>query len=182
MDPNVCALIPPPGSNPVRSMKPRIPKYGRVRVRARHHLHAIPQNHPKRGTRGPRPAMRGTLILVEVAQLPKHTRVPKQLWLWWHAPEQPLLPLIWRAYVARFMLEHTFRFVIFFHPTASSGIIDKEHFCERRYDSCQPSRPVPLAQQKPTSCVIASSDPMNPEVSAPIRAILRQVLCISGAS
>ncbi|WP_136625333.1 NF041680 family putative transposase [Dictyobacter kobayashii] len=85
-------------------------QYGRVRVRAWHHLHAIPQNHPKRGTRGPRPIMRGTLILVEVAQLPKQTRVPKQLWLWWHAPEQPLLPLVWRAYVARFLLEHTFRF------------------------------------------------------------------------
>lgn len=86
-------------------------QYGRVQVRAWHHLHAIPQNHPKRGTRGPRPVMRGTLIEVSVAQLPKHTRVPKQLWLWWHAPEQPLLPLVWRAYVARFLLEHTFRFV-----------------------------------------------------------------------
>ncbi|MBO0782780.1 MAG: transposase [Ktedonobacteraceae bacterium] len=53
-------------------------QYGRVHVRAWHHLHAIPQNHPKRGTRGPRPLMRGALILVEVAQLPKHTRVPKQ--------------------------------------------------------------------------------------------------------
>lgn len=86
-------------------------QYGRVRVRAWHHLHSIPQNHPKRGTRGPRPVMKGTLILVEVAQLPKRTRVPKQLWLWWHAPEPPLLPLVWRAYVARFLLEHTFRFV-----------------------------------------------------------------------
>lgn len=55
--------------------------------------------------------MRSTFILVEVAQLPKHTRVPKQLWLWWHVSEQPLLSLVWRAYVARFLLEHTFRFV-----------------------------------------------------------------------
>ncbi len=85
--------------------------YGHVRVRAWHQLQAIPQNHSKRGTCGPRPLMRGTLILVEVAQLPKHTRVPKQLWLWWHAPELPPLSLVWRAYVARFMLEHTFRFV-----------------------------------------------------------------------
>lgn len=78
-------------------------QYGQVHVRAWHHLHAIPQNHPRRGTRGPRPVMRGALILVEVAQLPKQTRVPKQLWLWWHAPDQPSLPLVWRAYIARFM-------------------------------------------------------------------------------
>lgn len=48
--------------------------------------------------------MRGTLILLEVAQLPKRTRVPKQLWLWWHAPQQPLLSLVWRAYVAPALL------------------------------------------------------------------------------
>lgn len=71
----------------------------------------IPLNHPKGGSRGPRPILRETLILVEVAQLPHHTRVSQQLWLWWHAPEQPLLPLVWRASVARLLLEHTFRFV-----------------------------------------------------------------------
>lgn len=74
-------------------------------------LYAIPQNHSKRGTRGPRPLMRGTLILVEVERLPKRTRVSKQLWLWWHAPQPPTLSQVWRAYVARFALAHTFRFV-----------------------------------------------------------------------
>ena len=62
-------------------------QYGHVRVRAWHNLHPIPQNHAKRGTRGPRPLMRGILILVEVARLPKRTRSPKPLWLWWHGPE-----------------------------------------------------------------------------------------------
>jgi hypothetical protein len=35
------------------------------------------------------------------------------LWLWWHGPEReiPNLKLIWRAYVRRFDLEHTFRFL-----------------------------------------------------------------------
>jgi hypothetical protein len=33
------------------------------------------------------------------------------LWLWWHGPGQQDLALIWRAYVRRFDLEHTFRFV-----------------------------------------------------------------------
>jgi hypothetical protein len=86
-------------------------QYGHVHVRAWHNLHAIPQNHPKRGSRGPRPVMRGTLILVEVERLPKRTRLPKQLWLWWHGPELPNLSRVWRAYISRFKLEHTFRFV-----------------------------------------------------------------------
>jgi hypothetical protein len=35
------------------------------------------------------------------------------LWLWWHGPEgeTPNLRLFWRAYVRRFDLEHTFRFL-----------------------------------------------------------------------
>jgi hypothetical protein len=55
--------------------------------------------------------MRGPLILVEVERLPKATRLPKQLRLWWHAPELPDLSRVRRAYVGRFQLEHTFRFV-----------------------------------------------------------------------
>ena len=27
--------------------------------------------------------VRGTLVLVEVSRLPRPTRLPKQLWLWW---------------------------------------------------------------------------------------------------
>lgn len=111
MDTSLLALIPPAFLEPDQESTTEDSQYGRVRVRAWHQLHAIPQNHPKRGTRGPRPITPGTLILVEVAQLPKHTRVPKQLWLWWHASELPNLPVVWRAYVARFTLEHTFRFV-----------------------------------------------------------------------
>ena len=44
-------------------------------------------------------------------RLPKQTRLPKQLWLWWHGPQLPDLPRIWRAYIGRFKLEHTYRFV-----------------------------------------------------------------------
>jgi hypothetical protein len=35
------------------------------------------------------------------------------LWLWWHGPQgtTPDLDLIWRSYVRRFDLEHTFRFL-----------------------------------------------------------------------
>lgn len=53
----------------------------------------------------------GTLILVEVSRLPGRSRTPQVLWLWWHGSGQPDLTVIWRAYVRRFDLEHTFRFV-----------------------------------------------------------------------
>jgi hypothetical protein len=85
-------------------------QYGRVRVRAWAGLHAIPQNHPGRGTRGPRPIVRGTVVLVEVGRLPRATRLPKRLWLWWSGPGEPDLAVLWLAYVHRFDIEHTLRF------------------------------------------------------------------------
>ena len=86
-------------------------QYGRVRVRAWAGLHAKPQMHTTRGTRGPRPLVRGWVVLVEVTRLPGHTRKPKVLWLWWQGPSTPNLAVLWRAYVRRFDLEHTFRLV-----------------------------------------------------------------------
>lgn len=88
------------------------PQYGHVRVRAWAGVHAQVQRHPTRGTRGPRPIQRGTLLRVEVERLPHHTRPPKPMWLWWHGPAgtSPELALVWRAYVHRFDLEHTLRF------------------------------------------------------------------------
>jgi hypothetical protein len=89
--------------------------YGSVRVRAWAELHPKVQNHAGRGSRGPLPIVVGTLILVEVERLPRgeSRRKPRVLWLWWHGPEgtRPDLDLIWRSYVRRFDLEHTFRFL-----------------------------------------------------------------------
>jgi len=85
-------------------------QYGRVRVRAGAGLHAQGQSHPERGRRRPRPIIRGTLVLVEVERLPRQTRIPKRLWLWWRGPGTPDLGVLWRAYVHRFDLEHTYRF------------------------------------------------------------------------
>ncbi len=89
------------------------PAYGSVRVRAWTGLHPKTQEHPERGTRRPRPIVRGTLVLVEVSRLPRPTREPRMLWLWWSGPSEarPDLDLVWRAYVRRFDLEHTFRFL-----------------------------------------------------------------------
>jgi DDE superfamily endonuclease len=89
--------------------------YGAVRVRAWAELHPKVHNHDRRGSRGPLPIVVGTLILVEVERLPRgeRRREPRLLWLWWHGPEgtTPDLDLIWRAYVRRFDLEHTLRFL-----------------------------------------------------------------------
>lgn len=89
--------------------------YGSVRVRAWAELHPKVQNHERRGSRGPLPIVVGTLILVEVERLPRgeRRREPRVLWLWWHGPEgtTPDLDLLWRSYVRRFDLEHTFRFL-----------------------------------------------------------------------
>jgi hypothetical protein len=89
--------------------------HGKVRVRAWAEMHPKVQNHEGRGSRGPLPIVVGTLILVEVERLPRgeSRREPRVLWLWWHGPEgtTPELDLIWRSYVRRFDLEHTFRFL-----------------------------------------------------------------------
>ncbi|MCA1729417.1 MAG: transposase [Actinobacteria bacterium] len=89
--------------------------YGSVYVRAWAELHPKVQNHEGRGSRGPLPIVVGTLVLVEVERLPRgeSRREPRVLWLWWHGPEgtTPDLDLIWRSYVRRFDLEHTFRFL-----------------------------------------------------------------------
>jgi hypothetical protein len=85
-------------------------QYGHVRVRAWAGVHAKSQDHPGRGSRRTKPILPGTLVLVEVERLPRQTRIPKQLWLWWRGPGTPDLALLWRAYVHRFDLEHTYRF------------------------------------------------------------------------
>jgi hypothetical protein len=84
--------------------------YGRVQIQCWSGLHAIQENHAKRGTRQARPIVRGTLIRLEVERLPKLTTVPVPLWLWWCEPEPPDLEIIWRVYIARFSIEHTYRF------------------------------------------------------------------------
>ena len=70
------------------------------------------QEHAGRGTYGPAPLEPGTLVLLQVERLPRQTRAPKDVWLWWQGPPggTPDLARLWRAYLHRFDLEHTFRF------------------------------------------------------------------------
>ncbi|MEV7012270.1 NF041680 family putative transposase [Streptosporangium sp. NPDC051022] len=87
-------------------------QYGTITVCAWSDLHAKTQQHAGHGSRGPRPIVPGTVIRLTVTALPGRTRTPTTLWLWWHSPTgcPPDLDLLWRSYVRRFDLEHTFRF------------------------------------------------------------------------
>jgi hypothetical protein len=86
-------------------------QYGLVRVRAWGGLHARSQAHRWRQPGSRPPLVTGTVLLVEVTRLPGRSRKPQLLWLWWSGPGTPDLNLLWRAYVRRFDLEHTFRFL-----------------------------------------------------------------------
>ncbi|MGO8946692.1 MAG: transposase [Ktedonobacterales bacterium] len=86
------------------------PAYGQIFLQTWTGLHANPQNHATRGTRQPRPVIRGTLIRLEVERLPRPTKAPTPLWFWWSGPTPPDLSEVWHAYIARFSIEHTFRF------------------------------------------------------------------------
>jgi DDE superfamily endonuclease len=85
--------------------------YGEVRVRAWSELHPKTRRIGERyGCEGA-PVVRGTVILVEVGKLPRQTRKPRKLWLWWSGEGDADLDLLWKAYCRRFDLEHTIRFL-----------------------------------------------------------------------
>lgn len=87
-------------------------RYGTVKVQAWNNLH------PKLSDRGywqgreVLPIVKGTVIRVDVERLPKpSSKSNKTLWLWWSGEGQPNLDVVWRAYLRRFDIEHTYRFV-----------------------------------------------------------------------
>ena len=86
------------------------PLYGTVRAEAWHDVH--PQVHGDRGWFAGReklPVLRGTLFHVTAERLPDGRDPHRQLWLW-HAGPGPLsLDELWRAYLARFDIEHAIR-------------------------------------------------------------------------
>ena len=89
------------------------PRYGKVRVRAWHDLHPRLHSRGRWAGEGLPPIVRGSVIRVDVERLPKpSTRANnKVLWLWWSGPGKPDLELCLNAYLHRFDLEHTYRFV-----------------------------------------------------------------------
>src|ERR1039458_7865403 len=87
-------------------------RYGRVRVSAWHGLHPKLHGRGRWAGRDEPPIVRGSVMRVEVERLPKPAGgVKKTLWLWWAGPGSPDLELCFRAYLRRFDIEHTYRFV-----------------------------------------------------------------------
>jgi hypothetical protein len=87
-------------------------RYGSTRARAWTRLHPRPERrgawreHP-----GTLPLVEGTIIHLAVEHLPGN-RTPKPVWLWFsHLITDTEVDHLWRSYLRRFDLEHTFRFV-----------------------------------------------------------------------
>jgi hypothetical protein len=94
------------------SLRASDPRYGTVRVEAWHGLHPRLIGRGRWAGRPAPPIVKGTVIRVDVEHLPKPTaRTKKTLWLWWSGQGEPDLERCWRAYLRRFDIEHTFRFV-----------------------------------------------------------------------
>jgi len=89
------------------------PRYGTVKVVAWHGLHPRVIGRGRWADYGGAPPIvRGTVIRVEVEHLPKPTSgTKKTLWLFWSGSGEPDLDRCWRAYLRRFDIEHTFRFI-----------------------------------------------------------------------
>ena len=101
----------PPNPEPDEELiLPGTPLYGTVRARAWHGVH--PLIHGDRGWfagRNNLPVLPGTLIHVTVERLPDGRDPHRAMWLW-HAGPGPLsLDELWRAYLARFDIEHAFK-------------------------------------------------------------------------
>jgi hypothetical protein len=86
-------------------------RYGRVRVSAWHGLHQrLSKQAGWQGFPGLVPVLPGTVIRVAVERLPGN-RAPQDLWLWHTAPTGTVfdLDLLWKTYLRRFDIEHTFK-------------------------------------------------------------------------
>jgi hypothetical protein len=101
----------PPNPGPDEELTlPDTPLYGTVRAGAWHDVH--PLIHGDRGWFAGRkklPVLRGTLIHVTVERLPDGRDPHRAMWLWHAGPGPLALDELWRAYLARFDIEHAFK-------------------------------------------------------------------------
>jgi hypothetical protein len=101
--------VPATWGSPDQELSLHDDRYGQVSVMSWSGLH------PKLFCRGrfagfaEPPVIKCHLIRVTVTRLPNGRKVPGPLWLWWAGPGAPDLDLIWRAYLHRFDIEHTYR-------------------------------------------------------------------------
>jgi len=103
----------PPNPEPDEELTlPGTPLYGTVTAEAWHDVR--PLVHGDRGWFAGRkelPDLPGTLVHVTVERLPDGRDPHRAMWLW-HAGPGPLsLDELWRAYLARFDIEHVFKFL-----------------------------------------------------------------------
>ncbi|MEU7827742.1 transposase [Nonomuraea sp. NPDC049129] len=91
---------------------PGTTRYGTVRIACWRGIH--PKVHGGRtyfaDWQGDLPIIKGNLIRVQVERLPDGRTPHQTLWLWHAGPTVLALSEIWRAYLARFDEEHTFKF------------------------------------------------------------------------
>ena len=101
----------PPNPEPDQELTlPDTPLYGTVRAGAWHDVH--PLIHRDRGWFAGRenlPVLPGTLIHVTVERLPDGRDPHRAMWLWHAGPGHLSLDELWRAYLARFDIEHAFK-------------------------------------------------------------------------
>jgi hypothetical protein len=101
----------PPNPEPDEELTlPDTPLYGTVRAGAWHDVH--PLIHGDRGWFAGRenlPVLPGTLIHVTVERLPDGRDPHRAMWMWHAGPGHLSLDELWRAYLARFDIEHAFK-------------------------------------------------------------------------
>jgi hypothetical protein len=101
----------PPNPGPDEELiLPDTPLYGTVRAEAWHRVH--PLIHGDRGWftgRENLPVLPGTLVHVTVDRLPDGRDPHRAMWLWHAGPGPLALDELWRAYLARFDIEHAFK-------------------------------------------------------------------------
>src|SRR5271156_1630576 len=88
-------------------------RYGAAEARAWHRAHPrLKARGPGAGPRGELPVIGGPLIKLPVEPLP-HDRAPKPVWLWASRPDADPAEVnrCWQAFLRRFDIEHTFRFL-----------------------------------------------------------------------
>jgi hypothetical protein len=88
-------------------------RYGTARAQAWTRLHPLlTRRGAWSGHDGPLPLITGSIIQLTVDRLPGD-RHPTPVWLWYSAPQlTPTdLDLLWQAFLRRFDIEHTFRFL-----------------------------------------------------------------------
>lgn len=86
-------------------------RYGAVKISAWHGLHQqLSRQAGWSHFDGQLPIVSGTVIRIQVQRLPGN-RAPQDVWLWHTAPEGTVfdLDMLWKTYLRRFDLEHTFR-------------------------------------------------------------------------